>query len=95
MAGNRAVVYRGPGKVSVEPVDYPAIAEDTLLVYFAGHGRTGPRNELYLGLANTEPHELPVSALPFDLVREMFRDSPADNRVVISTAASSAAQSRT
>ena len=62
---------------------YAAAAEDTLLVYFAGHGRTGPRNELYLGLATTDPDELPVSALPFELVREVFRDSPADNRVVI------------
>ncbi len=83
MAGNRAVVYRGPGKVSVEPVDYPAIAEDTLLVYFAGHGRTGPRNELYLGMTDTDPDELPVSALPFDFIREVFGDSPAANRVLI------------
>ena len=62
---------------------YATSAEDTLLVYFAGHGRTGPRNELYLGLANTDPDELSVSALPFELVREVFADSPADNRVVI------------
>ena len=62
---------------------YATAAEDTLLVYFAGHGRTGPRNELYLGLAHTDPDELPVSALPFELVREVFRDSPADNRVII------------
>jgi hypothetical protein len=38
---------------------------------------------LYLSLSNTEPHELPVSALPYDLVREVFRDSPAENRIVI------------
>ena len=30
-------------------------AEDTLLVYFAGHGRTGTRNELYLCLPDTNP----------------------------------------
>lgn len=62
---------------------YAAIAEDTLLVYFAGHGRTGPRNELYLGLTDTNPDELRVSALPFDLIREVFSDSPAANRVLI------------
>ncbi|MEU6354925.1 caspase family protein [Streptomyces sp. NPDC047072] len=58
-------------------------AEDTLLVYFAGHGQTGPRNELYLLLADTDPSELRVSALPFDVVREVIADSPAANRVVI------------
>jgi hypothetical protein len=62
---------------------YAANAEDTLLIYFSGHGRTGPRNELYLCLAETDPDELPVSALSFDLVREIFRDSPAANRILI------------
>jgi hypothetical protein len=60
-----------------------ASTEDTLLVYFAGHGRTGTRNELYLGLADTDPDELRVSALPFDLIRDVLADSPAANRVVI------------
>lgn len=86
LPARRCVVLPDPSDVrTVYRVlrQYATAAEDTLLVYFAGHGRTGPRNELYLGLAHTEPHELPVSALPFDLVREVFRDSPADNRVVI------------
>lgn len=62
---------------------YAGLAEDTLLVYFAGHGRTGLRNELYLGLTDTDPDELRVSALPFDLIREVFGDSPAANRALI------------
>lgn len=62
---------------------YAAITEDTLLVYFAGHGRTDPRNELYLGMTDTDPDELRVSALPFDLIREVLGDSPAVNRVLI------------
>ncbi|MFK4221474.1 caspase domain-containing protein [Streptomyces sp. NPDC019890] len=62
---------------------YATAAEDTILVYFAGHGQTGPRNELYLGLADTDPDELRVSALAFDLVREVLADCPAANRVVI------------
>ncbi|MFC6016637.1 caspase domain-containing protein [Plantactinospora solaniradicis] len=62
---------------------YAAAAEDTLLVYFAGHGRTGPRNELYLGLADTDPDELRVSALAFDLIRDVLAECPAANRVVI------------
>jgi hypothetical protein len=60
-----------------------AEALDLLLVYIACHGRTGPRNELYLTVAGTDPGELPVSALAYDLVREVVRDSPAANRVVI------------
>jgi hypothetical protein len=62
---------------------YSAAAEDTFLVYFAGHGQTGPRNELYLGLGETVPDELKVSALPFDLLRDVLTDCPAANRVVI------------
>ncbi|MGV9823472.1 caspase family protein [Nocardia xishanensis] len=56
---------------------------DTLLVYFAGHGRTDLRNNLYLALADTAPEELRVSGLPFDLVRELLTDSRATNKVLI------------
>ena len=62
---------------------YAAAAEDTFLVYFAGHGQTGPRNELYLSLSETVPDELKVSALAFDLLRDVLSDCPAANRVVI------------
>lgn len=62
---------------------YARTAEDTLVVYFAGHGRTGPRNELHLCLSDTDPDELPVSTLPFELVRGIFGESPATNRVLI------------
>src|SRR5262249_34036984 len=59
------------------------LAEDTLLVYCAGQGRTGPHNELYLSMTDTDPDELRVSALPFDLIRDVLGDSPAANRVLI------------
>jgi hypothetical protein len=62
---------------------YATFATDTLLFYFAGHGRTNLRNELYLSLVDTDPDELGVSALPFDLIREVLGDSPATNRVLI------------
>ncbi|BCJ74670.1 hypothetical protein CS0771_42140 [Catellatospora sp. IY07-71] len=60
-----------------------SIAEDTLVVYFAGHGRIGPRNELYLSLADTDTDELRVSALAYDVVREVLSESPAKNRIVL------------
>jgi hypothetical protein len=62
---------------------YATRTTDTLLVYFAGQGRIALRNELYLGLTDTDPNELRVSALPFDLIREVLADSPAANRILI------------
>ena len=58
-------------------------AEDTLLVYFAGHGRTGSRNELWLCLPDTDPDELPYSAWPYDELRRVVADSRAAKKVVI------------
>lgn len=64
--------------------DHARRAEDTLLVYFAGHGLTGPlRHELYLALPDTDVDELRVSALPFEVIREVLQDCPATNRVLI------------
>lgn len=60
-----------------------AAAEDTLLVYFAGHGRTGSRNELWLCLPDTDPDELPYSAWAYDELRRVVADSPATKKVVI------------
>ena len=60
-----------------------AAAEDTLLVYFADHGRTGSRNELFLCLPDTDPDELPYSAWPYDELRRVVADSRATKKVVI------------
>jgi Caspase domain len=60
-----------------------AAAEDTLLVYFAGHGRLGIRNELWLCLPGTDPDELPYSAWPYDELRRVVADSRATKKVVI------------
>jgi hypothetical protein len=62
---------------------HAAAAEDTLLVYFAGHGRTGSRNELFLCLPGTDPDELPYSAWPYDELRRVVADSRATRKVVI------------
>lgn len=62
---------------------HAADAEDTLLVYFAGHGRTGSRNELFLCLPDTDPEELPYSAWPYDELRRVVANSRATKRVVI------------
>jgi hypothetical protein len=62
---------------------YAALAQDTLLVYWAGHGGAGPRDELYLSVNDTGPGELPVSALAIGAIREAMLASPAANRVLI------------
>jgi hypothetical protein len=64
--------------------EYARRVEDTLIIYYAGHGLTGSlRNELYLALTDTDLDELPVSALDFDMIRSVFEDCPAINRVLI------------
>jgi actin-like ATPase involved in cell morphogenesis len=58
-------------------------ARDTLLVYFAGHGRTGDRNELYLCLPDTDPDVLSFTALAYNDLRKAVAESPATKKVVI------------
>jgi uncharacterized protein YjbI with pentapeptide repeats len=60
-----------------------AAAEDTLLVYFAGHGRTGRRNELFLCLPDTDPDELWFTALGYEQLREAVAESRATKKAVI------------
>ncbi|GAB4060606.1 caspase, EACC1-associated type [Catellatospora paridis] len=86
MPHDRCIVVRDP--TSAREVyrtlrQYAEHAEDTLLVYFAGHGLKGVRNELYLTFGETEPHELPITALAYDALREILTDGPAENKVVI------------
>ncbi len=62
---------------------YAALAQDTLLVYWAGHGATGPDDGLYLGAGDTDIDELPVTALAIGHIREAMLRSPAANRILI------------
>ncbi|MCO1575216.1 LytR C-terminal domain-containing protein [Crossiella sp. SN42] len=84
--GHCAIVH-DPGEVrDVHRVlrEHADRAEDTFLVYFAGHGLLGTtRHELHLALAETDHSDLRISALGFDLVRELFLSSRATNRVLI------------
>jgi hypothetical protein len=63
--------------------EYAARAEDTLLVYWAGHAGPGPDGELFLSVAGTGPAELAASALPVSRVRDAVLRSPATHRVLI------------
>jgi trehalose 6-phosphate synthase len=58
-------------------------AEDTFLVYYAGHGLVDEDGELYLALTTTESDVVYSSAMPFTHIRRAVRNSPAQNRVAI------------
>ncbi|MFI5593017.1 caspase domain-containing protein [Amycolatopsis sp. NPDC051758] len=62
---------------------YAMSTEDTLIVYFAGHGLLSHNNDLYLSLSGTDPDELQVSALQYQLLREILVNSRATNRILI------------
>ncbi|MFF5185060.1 SAV_2336 N-terminal domain-related protein [Streptomyces sp. NPDC000345] len=60
-----------------------AAAEDTLLVYLAGHGLFDPVNgDLSLAVRDTRPHST-VMAVPVDHVRDAVRDSQARHKMII------------
>jgi len=58
-------------------------AEDTLLIYFSGHGRTGDRNELFLCLPNTDPDVLSFTALPYYELGKAVAEARVTKKVVI------------
>jgi hypothetical protein len=60
-------------------------AEDTLLVYYAGHGVLGRNGELYLTVRESvdDPSQIEATAVPFSWVRSTIQDSPAAVRIVV------------
>lgn len=60
-----------------------ALAEDLLLIYYAGHGLLDPRGQLHLALAGTHPAQLGFTALPYETLRAVCLDSDATSKVVI------------
>jgi serine/threonine protein kinase len=56
--------------------------EDTLFVYYTGHGMTGSDGELYLGLPGTKTRRPMFSGLPYHELRKAVADSPARNKVI-------------
>ncbi|MEU5691819.1 caspase family protein [Actinosynnema sp. NPDC020468] len=62
---------------------YARAAEDTLLLYYAGHGLLGRGGELYLALETTNPDALPVTTLPLSTLQELFAESPAARKILV------------
>jgi Caspase domain len=86
-ARNRCHLIKNPDDIrhTYEALErYAGSAEDTFLVYFAGHGFVSfEQRALHLGLSRTDPANLEVSALGYHLVKEIFNRTPATNRVLI------------
>jgi hypothetical protein len=61
--------------------EYAARAEDTLLVYWAGHGGPGPGEEFHLSVTGADGP--PPGALAVGRVREAMLRSPAAHRILI------------
>ena len=60
------------------------IAEDLLLVYYAGHGiRVGDREELYLTVRHSRADSPLDTCVPFDWVRDVVGSSPARTKLLI------------
>ena len=59
------------------------MAEDLLLVYYAGHGLLGSNGKLYLGLSRTEQVRPSLTALPYEEISNVLRGSRARTKVVI------------
>jgi Caspase domain len=64
--------------------EYAARAEDTLLIYWAGHGEPGPAGDLFLSVTDTGTGEPPAGgALAISRVRDALLHSPAAHRILI------------
>jgi elongation factor Tu len=86
-APSRCLVIENPvdqSQVARQLADVAAAAEDVLLIYYTGHGLVGTRRqELFLGLSDTDPARPQYSALPFAWIRDELLDSIAATKVLI------------
>jgi TPR repeat protein len=62
---------------------FAAAAQDTLIVYYAGHGVLDVRGELHLALVGTKTNMLSWTAIPLSSIRQLMAESPARNRVLM------------
>jgi Caspase domain len=82
---DRCIVVPDPASAAAAGrtlTEYAARAEDTLLIYWAGHGWPGPGEEFHLSMTG-HADGLPAGALPVGRVRDALLRSPAAHRILI------------
>ncbi len=57
--------------------------DDTLLLYYSGHGLKSESGELFLAAANTRPDRLRATAIPADFVQRCMRESRSRYAVLL------------
>ena len=57
--------------------------DDTVLLYYTGHGVRDDENDLYFALPQTNVDLLPANALPAEFIRDAMRRSQASAQVII------------
>lgn len=73
----------GPAEVLGRVEAAAALARDTLLVYYAGHGETcGTDDRLYLALPDSR-HDIDYTMIPYDDLRGILRRTRARRKVLI------------
>src|SRR5262245_57661918 len=81
---DRCIVLPDPasaGAASRTLHEYAVRAEDTLLVYWAGHGRPGPGGEFHLSVTGSADGP-PAAALPVGRIRDAMLRRPAAHRIL-------------
>ncbi|MDX6389270.1 MAG: hypothetical protein QOJ73_333 [Streptosporangiaceae bacterium] len=69
--------------LGVELARVARLAEDTLIVYYAGHGLLDDHGALFLALQETDPDHVVYTALPLAWIKQAVSDSPARSRILI------------
>lgn len=85
LAPENCLVVAEPANLQamLEPVEQAAeAARDTLLVYFAGHGLTDDRGDLFLGLPGSRPG-LGHTGVPYSMLRSTILAGRAQRHVIV------------
>ncbi|GAA5183349.1 hypothetical protein GCM10023322_22410 [Rugosimonospora acidiphila] len=84
---DRVELLRDESKTTVERAlaDTLGSAEpdDLVLIYFSGHGQLSSRGRLYLAVHNSEPSQLPATAISASWLRELLEECVAASTVIL------------